>query len=71
MSSQAQQLIARRRKARHYALQALYQWHMAGATSAAIEAEFRADYDFEPVDLAYFQAIVHGVPARVEELDSL
>ena len=71
MSSQAQQLIARRRKARHYALQALYQWHMAGATSAAIEAEFRADYDFGRVDLAYFQAIVHGVPARVDELDSL
>ena len=71
MSRQAQQSIARRRKARHYALQALYQWHMAGATSAAIEAEFRADYDFGPVDLAYFQAIVHGVPARVDELDSL
>lgn len=71
MSRQAQQLIARRRKARHYALQALYQWHMAGATSATIEAEFRADYDFGPVDLAYFQSIVHGVPARVDELDSL
>lgn len=72
MSKQAQQeLIARRRKARHYALQALYQWHMAGATSSDIEAEFRTDYDFDVVDLEYFQALIHGVPPLVEELDSL
>ncbi|WOJ93166.1 transcription antitermination factor NusB [Congregibacter variabilis] len=72
MSKQAQQeLIARRRKARHYALQALYQWHMAGATSSDIEAEFRTDYDFEVVDLEYFQALIHGVPPLAEELDSL
>ncbi len=72
MSQQAQQqLIARRRKARHYALQALYQWHMAGASPSAIEAEFRTDYDFDVVDLEYFQALVHGVPAHVDELDAL
>ncbi|WP_439102271.1 transcription antitermination factor NusB [Congregibacter sp.] len=72
MSKQAQQeLVARRRKARHYALQALYQWHMAGATATDIEAEFRTDYDFSVVDLEYFQALIHGVPPLVEELDSL
>ncbi len=44
MTNQAQQqLIARRRKARHYALQALYQWHMAGARPTDIEAECRTD----------------------------
>ncbi|MEE4147116.1 MAG: N utilization substance protein B, partial [Halieaceae bacterium] len=32
-------LAAERRKARHYGMQALYQWHMAGASLAAIEAE--------------------------------
>jgi len=66
-----QKLIARRRKARHYALQALYQWHMAQASPQAIEAEFRSDYDFDAVDLDYFQAIVHGVPAQVDALDAL
>ena len=66
-----QQLIAQRRKARHYALQALYQWHMAGARPTDIEAEFRTDYDFEVVDLEYFQAIIHGVPPLVEEIDAL
>lgn len=62
-------LAAQRRKARHYAMQALYQWYMTGAPLNAIEAEFRTDYDFSPVDLEYFQAMLHGVPAQVDELD--
>jgi N utilization substance protein B len=62
-------LAAERRKARHYGLQALYQWHMAGANVSDIEAEFRADYDFSHVDLAYFQALLHEIPACVDELD--
>ncbi len=64
-------LAAERRKARHYAMQALYQWHMAGASLTDIEAEFRADYDFSKVDLEYFQARLHGVPAQVEALEAI
>ena len=64
-------LAAERRKARHYGMQALYQWHMAGASLAAIEGEFREDYDFSHVDLEYFQALLHGVPACVDELDEI
>ena len=63
-------LAAERRKARHYGMQALYQWHMAGASLGTIEAEFRADYDFGHVDLEYFQALLHGVPACVDELEA-
>ena len=63
-------LAAQRRKARHYGMQALYQWHMAGASLGDIEAEFRGDYDFSQVDLDYFQALLHGVPACVDELES-
>ncbi len=63
-------LAAERRKARHYGMQALYQWHMAGASLATIEAEFRADYDFAHVDLEYFQALLHEVPGRVDELEA-
>jgi N utilization substance protein B len=63
-------LAAERRKARHYGMQALYQWHMAGAPVSDIEAEFRADYDFSHVDLEYFQALLHGVPGCVDELDA-
>ena len=63
-------LAAERRKARHYGMQALYQWHMAGASLSDIEAEFLADYDFSHVDLEYFQALLHQVPASVDELDA-
>lgn len=64
-------LGAERRKARHYAMQALYQWRMAGAALTDIEAEFRAEYDFSHVDLAFFQALLHGVPAQIDALDEV
>ncbi len=64
-------MAAQRRKARHYGMQALYQWHMADASLASIEAEFRADYDFQNVDLEYFQALLHEVPACVDELEEI
>lgn len=64
-------LAAERRKARHYAMQALYQWHMAGSQLNIIEAEFRGDYDFDHVDGEYFHALLHGVPAQVDELDAV
>ncbi len=63
-------LAAERRKARHYGMQALYQWLMAGASLSEIEAEFRAEYDFAHVDLEYFQALLHGVPGCVDELEA-
>lgn len=63
-------LGAQRRKARHYAMQALYQWRMAGAALTVIEAEFRSEYDFANVDLPFFQALLHEVPQCVDELDS-
>ncbi|KZX51312.1 N utilization substance protein B [Halioglobus sp. HI00S01] len=64
-------LAAERRKARHYSMQALYQWYMASAPLNDIEAEFRAEYDFAHVDLEYFQAVLHGVPTCVDELEAI
>ena len=64
-------LAASRRKARHYGMQALYQWQMAGASLGDIEIEFRTDYDFSRVDLEYFQALLHGVPAQLDTLEDL
>lgn len=61
--------IAARRKARSFAMQALYQWHMAGQALNEIEAQFYVDNDFKKVDTDYFKAILHGVPAKVTELD--
>lgn len=60
---------AARRKARHYAVQALYQWALSGNDIGSIEAQFREDFDFAGTDLAYFQALLHGVPAQVSALE--
>jgi N utilization substance protein B len=60
---------ATRRKARHYGMQALYQWQMTKKEPNIIEAEFRADNDMAHVDMDYFHELVKKVPATVEELD--
>lgn len=60
---------ATRRKARHYGMQAVYQWQMTQTQPNVIEAEFRTDYDMTHVDTDYFHELVQQVPARAEELD--
>ena len=67
----SRQLAAARRKARHFAVQALYQWAISGGSVAAIETQFREDFDFQGVDLDYFRALLHGVPASVGELEQI
>jgi transcription antitermination protein NusB len=62
-------LAATRRMARHYAMQALYQWQMAGASLNVIEAEFRVDNDMSKVDMEYFQDLLHGVPAQLSDIE--
>ena len=64
-------LVAQRRKARHFGLQALYQWTLSGASVTDIEAEFRVDNDFRHTDGEYFSALLRGVTADVESLEML
>ena len=64
-------LAAQRRKARHYGLQALYQWTLSGASPSDIEAEFRVDNDFRHTDGEYFSAVLKGVVDDVDGLESL
>lgn len=59
-----------RRKARHYGMQALYQWQMTKDSLSDIEAQFLTDYDFMKVDREFFHDIVHQVPAHVGELEA-
>jgi N utilization substance protein B len=63
-------LAAQRRRARHFALQGLYQWSMTQANLAEIEAEFRIDNDFSHVDGEYYRALLTGVVSDACELDS-
>lgn len=64
-------LAAQRRKARHFGLQALYQWTLSGASATDIEAEFRVDNDFQHTDGEYFSAVLRGVTADVEAIEEL
>jgi transcription antitermination protein NusB len=60
-----------RRKARQLLVQALYQWQMTEANIGVIEAEFFTDNAMAKVDTAYFRELLHGIPARLEELDAV
>ena len=64
-------LAAQRRRARHFCVQALYQWSMTGATPSSIEAEFHTDNDFSNVDTEYFNELLVGITQRAEALDEL
>ena len=69
--SQPNTLAAQRRKARHFGLQALYQWTLSDASLIDIDAEFRVDNDFRHTDGEYFQALLRGVMQDVESLEAL
>ncbi len=69
--SQVNTLAAKRRKARHFGLQALYQWTLSDASLVDIDAEFRVDNDFRHTDGEYFQALLRGVMQDVEALEAL
>jgi N utilization substance protein B len=60
-----------RSNARKKALQALYQWHMSGNDLAEIESQFHEEQNMDKVDLEYFHALLHQVPAEVNALDQL
>jgi N utilization substance protein B len=62
---------ASRRKARHYALQALYQWQISRNALSDIETQFCTEFDFSGTDLEYFQTLLHEVPKHVGELEKL
>ncbi len=62
--------IRGKRRAMRLALQALYQWLMAGSDLHEIETQFRVVNNMEKVDGEYFCRLLHGVPAHVAELEA-
>lgn len=64
------QSISGKRKARKLALQALYQWLMAGSDLFEIEAQFRLINNFEKVDGEYFCRLLHGIPVQLDLLEA-
>ena len=58
-----------RTRARRTALQALYQWDLAGQDIGAIQAQFLQAQDMRKVDTDYFKELLHEVPAQLSRLD--
>ncbi|HEY7772569.1 MAG TPA: transcription antitermination factor NusB [Marinagarivorans sp.] len=61
---------ALRSKARHYAMQALYQWQMTKMPLNVIEAEYRTDNDMSKVDVDYLHELIHQVPANITTIET-
>jgi N utilization substance protein B len=55
-------------RARRCAVQALYQWLLAGAAPESIIAEFKDGREIENVDLEYFSTLTREIPRHEEEL---
>ena len=59
-----------RSRSRSLAIQALYQWQMAGQDVGAIINHFMLEQDGKKFDSDYFSELVRAVPARIDELDN-
>jgi len=60
---------AERRRARQFAVQAVYQWQLTRASFAEIVEQFSVDQDLSKTDVPYFKELLSGVINRVETLD--
>lgn len=60
---------SRRRIAREFALQGIYQWKVAGGTASFIEQQLRESDEFKHVDEKHFSHLLQGVLQDVSELD--
>jgi N utilization substance protein B len=60
-----------RKKARRYAVQGIYQWHLSGNAINDIELQFLETINQAKVDVVYFRDILVKTLASVTELDEL
>ena len=58
-----------RKKARRYAVQAIYQWHLSGNAIKEIELQFLESINAKKVDIAYFQDILVNTLTGMDEID--
>lgn len=68
--TQVARFTRKRSQARRYAMQALYQWQMTRHDLSVIDAQFLADQDMSGANVAYFQELLHRVPAQVDAIDA-
>lgn len=61
---------SRRRMAREFVLQGLYQWRLAGGTASFIEQQLRESERFRLIDAKHFTRLLQGVLEQVETLQA-
>ena len=59
-----------RHNSRRYAVQAMYQWQMAGAPISEIEHDFVTQHIEKKLDMDYFKELIHNIPAHKDEIDN-
>ena len=60
-----------RKKARRYAVQGIYQWHLSGNAIKDIELQFLESINAKKVDIEYFQEILVNTLTSITEIDEL
>lgn len=58
-----------RHHARHFALQAMYQWQIASTPISELEYEFLKYHVDTKMDVDYFKELIHGIPEHQQEID--
>ncbi len=61
----------KRRKSREAALQALYQWKLAGGSAYEIESHFREGEEYGQCDAEYFTRLLKGTIAEAQSLQEI
>ena len=60
---------SKRRKARRYAVQGLYQWQLTGDSPAAIYERILVDVNLNKTDILYLEELITQIPVHQEEID--
>jgi N utilization substance protein B len=62
-------MAGKRSQARQHAVQAIYQWQLTGHDIRDIDRQFLLEHGSDDCEVAYFQELLHGVPANLTTLD--
>lgn len=60
---------SKRRKARRYAVQGIYQWQLTDNPTAEIYEHLLVDVNLNKTDLVYLEELINEVPHHIEEID--
>ncbi|MCP4270744.1 MAG: transcription antitermination factor NusB [Gammaproteobacteria bacterium] len=61
---------SKRRKARRYAVQGLYQWQLTEDSPAAVYERILVDVNLNKTDLLYLEELITQIPVHQEEIDT-